>query len=170
MALNQVLLEVETEKAVVELPSPYETASSSCSPRRARPSPSGSPIIAIVTGAADGGRARGPGGGRGEDRDGGRNHTEKDGRPSGSRCSSAMVRPRRGEAPPRRPPTGCRRPPPRSAPSLGRAALRPMPASGVDLAHVTGHGPDGLITREDLAAHLAATETPPVTMRWVDVC
>ena len=27
--------------------------------------------------------------------------------------------------------------------------------AGVDLADVTGHGPDGIITREDLAAHLA---------------
>jgi pyruvate dehydrogenase E2 component (dihydrolipoamide acetyltransferase) len=30
---------------------------------------------------------------------------------------------------------------------------------GVDLAHVTGHGPGGIITREDLAAHVA-TSTP----------
>jgi pyruvate dehydrogenase E2 component (dihydrolipoamide acetyltransferase) len=34
---------------------------------------------------------------------------------------------------------------------------------GVDLADVAGHGPDGIITREDLAAHVvAATTTPAV--------
>jgi 2-oxoisovalerate dehydrogenase E2 component (dihydrolipoyl transacylase) len=32
---------------------------------------------------------------------------------------------------------------------------------GVDLADVTGHGPGGIITREDLAAHLATGATPP---------
>ncbi len=46
------------------------------------------------------------------------------------------------------------------------AAVRPLAAPpvrfmarqrGVDLAEVTGHGPGGIITREDLAAHLAET-------------
>jgi pyruvate dehydrogenase E2 component (dihydrolipoamide acetyltransferase) len=36
---------------------------------------------------------------------------------------------------------------------------------GVDLADVTGHGPGGIVTREDLAAHLAAGTTPPETAR-----
>jgi pyruvate dehydrogenase E2 component (dihydrolipoamide acetyltransferase) len=31
---------------------------------------------------------------------------------------------------------------------------------GVDLADVTGHGPGGIITREDLAAHLATSTSP----------
>ena len=31
---------------------------------------------------------------------------------------------------------------------------------GVDLADVTGHGPGGIVTREDLAAHLAIGEAP----------
>ena len=32
--------------------------------------------------------------------------------------------------------------------------------NGVDLADVTGHGPGGIITREDLAAHLAGGSEP----------
>jgi pyruvate dehydrogenase E2 component (dihydrolipoamide acetyltransferase) len=36
---------------------------------------------------------------------------------------------------------------------------------GVDLADVTGHGPGGIITREDLAAHLALGTSPPDTRR-----
>ena len=32
--------------------------------------------------------------------------------------------------------------------------------AGVDLAEVAGHGPDGIVTREDLAAHLAAVAPP----------
>jgi pyruvate dehydrogenase E2 component (dihydrolipoamide acetyltransferase) len=36
---------------------------------------------------------------------------------------------------------------------------------GVDLADVTGHGPGGIVTREDLAAHLATGTTAPATGR-----
>ncbi|HEX4174632.1 MAG TPA: dihydrolipoamide acetyltransferase family protein, partial [Acidimicrobiales bacterium] len=36
---------------------------------------------------------------------------------------------------------------------------------GVDLADVTGHGPGGIITREDLAAHLASGTSPSETGR-----
>ena len=50
-----------------------------------------------------------------------------------------------------------------------KEAARPLAAppvrfmarqQGVDLADVAGHGPDGIITREDLAAHLADGPVP----------
>ncbi|HXB36654.1 MAG TPA: dihydrolipoamide acetyltransferase family protein, partial [Acidimicrobiales bacterium] len=60
-------------------------------------------------------------------------------------------------------------PPPSQPTTPGATGSRPLAAppvrfmarqQGVDLADVTGHGPGGIITREDLAAHLA-TSTPP---------
>jgi 2-oxoisovalerate dehydrogenase E2 component (dihydrolipoyl transacylase) len=53
-----------------------------------------------------------------------------------------------------------------TTPATPPAPTRPLAAppvrfmarqNGVDLADVTGNGPDGIITREDLAAHLAGT-------------
>ena len=38
VVLNQVIVEIETAKAVVELPSPYEGSSRNCWPRKGRPS------------------------------------------------------------------------------------------------------------------------------------
>ena len=56
--------------------------------------------------------------------------------------------------------------PARSARPLASPPVRFMARqSGVDLTDVTGHGPGGVITREDLAAHLAAGRRPPPARR-----
>ena len=47
MTVNQVIVEIETAKSLVELPSPFEGPSPSCWSARARPSRSGTPIIRV---------------------------------------------------------------------------------------------------------------------------
>ena len=141
VSLNQVLVEVETEKAVVELPSPFAGTVSSCWPRRASPSPSA--------------RRSSPSARPRSEARGSRQQPEErvptlvgygpsDAPPSRRRTARA---PRRGH----RAPTRSRRPASagRSAGALHGTAARRRPG------HVTGHGPGGVITREDLAAHLA---------------
>ena len=53
VTVNQIIVEIETAKAVVELPSPTTGRSPGCWPRRARPSTSGTPIIAVDVSAGD---------------------------------------------------------------------------------------------------------------------
>ena len=67
----------------------------------------------------------------------------------------------RTTAAPDRPPSPPSAPSPPSSPSPPAKPLAAPPVrlmarqNGVDLADVAGHGPDGIITREDLAAHIA---------------
>jgi pyruvate dehydrogenase E2 component (dihydrolipoamide acetyltransferase) len=142
VALNQVLVEVETEKAVVELPSPYAGTVVELLAAVGESVDVGSPLIAIDTAEPehDGGDEKVPmlvG------------YGPSDAPPSRRRRSGSRHRPTA---------------PPAGAPEAGGG--RPLAAppvrfmarqSGVDLADVTGHGPGGIITREDLAAHLAGT-------------
>ena len=141
MALNQVLVEVETEKAVVELPSPYAGTVVELLAAVGESVAVGSPLIAIETADAELGGAE-----------------EK---------VPMLVGYGPSEAPPsRRRRSGSRHRaavPPVGAPAAGVRPLAAPPVrfmarqSGVDLADVTGNGPGGIITREDLASHLAGT-------------
>jgi 2-oxoisovalerate dehydrogenase E2 component (dihydrolipoyl transacylase) len=141
VALNQVLLEVETEKAVVELPSPFAGTVVELLAAVGESVEVGAPLIAIDTADPEG-----------DDAD------EK---------VPMLVGYGPSDAPPsrrRRNGSGHRERGPSGAPPAG--AVRPLAAPpvrfmarqrGVDLAEVTGHGPGGIITREDLAAHMAET-------------
>ena len=156
VTLNQVLAEVETEKAVVELPSPF----------------AGTVVELLAPTGRHGGRRlaarrRSTPRGRGEPR--------RPPRRSRRRCRSswATARPRlrragavaAGGGPP-----ATTAAPHRAAPAAAtssalaapRCASRPRQA-GVDLADVAGHGPGGIVTREDLAAHVAVG--PPAGRR-----
>jgi len=137
VTLNQVLVDVETEKAVVELPSPYSGRVVEVLAREGETVTVGAPIIAIETSAEDDGAPEkvpvlvgyGPSqAAPSRRRRGGRRH------------------PDRGRVP--SPPTGSR---PLAAPPVRFMARQ----NGIDLADVSGHGPGGVITREDLAAHVA---------------
>jgi pyruvate dehydrogenase E2 component (dihydrolipoamide acetyltransferase) len=146
VALNQALVEVETEKAVVELPSPFAGTVVELLAGAGETVAVGSPLIAIDTAGAPGTEERVP----------------------------TLVGYGPTEAPPsrRRNRRAHRNPSPVEPP---RPASRPLAAppvrfmarqSGIDLADVTGHGPGGTITRDDLAAHLAGAasagpSTPP---------
>ncbi len=134
VTLNQVLVEVETEKAVVELPSPHAGTVVALLAAVGEPVAVGAPIIAIgIT-------------------------IEQEEAPE--ERVPTLVGSGPSEAPPSRrrrmrrshgvatPPAGGR---PLAAPPVRFMARQ----HGVDLARVAGHGPGGVITREDLAAHLA---------------
>jgi 2-oxoisovalerate dehydrogenase E2 component (dihydrolipoyl transacylase) len=157
VALNQVLVEVETEKAVVELPSPFAGTVVELLAAAGETVAVGAPLIAIATGteAAD------------------ETTTAPAGRSEAEEKVPMLVGYGPSEAPPsrrRRNGSGHREralvapPPPQPPPTPPTPPARPLAAppvrfmarqNGVDLADVSGHGPGGIITREDLAAHLA---------------
>ncbi len=143
VGLNQVLVEVETEKAVVELPSPYAGTVVELLAAAGETVDVGAAIIAIdVAATAEGvpeemvpmltgyGPAAEPASRR---RRSGRAHRDR-----------TVSAPKEG---------GSR---PLAAPPVRFVARQ----QGVDLADVAGHGPDGIITREDLAAHMADGPVP----------
>ena len=165
--LNQTLVEVETEKAVVELPSPFagtvvelfaaagdtvevgaplisiETEDVAVAPERAA-APSAEKVSVLVGyGPSE------PAPSRRRRRGGGRTRHDRPERPSASPST---------RQPGTTSPAGSR---PLAAPPVRFMARQ----QGVDLADVTGHGPGGIITREDLAAHLASVTLPSETGR-----
>jgi pyruvate dehydrogenase E2 component (dihydrolipoamide acetyltransferase) len=143
VALNQVLVEVETEKAVVELPSPYVGTVVELLAAVGESVPVGAALIAIGTAGK---------------------HLMQE---AGEKVPT-LVGYGPSEAPPdrrrrkRRPHGGLPgAAPPAPARPLAAPPVRFMARqNGVDLARVEGHGPGGVITREDLAAHLAGAPEP----------
>ncbi len=175
VALNQILAEVETEKAVVELPSPFAGTVVELLAEPGETVAVGAPIVTIETvgQAADDPAA------------------ERTGDPSPSGRVPTLV----GYGPAEAAPSRRRR---RRAPAAGAGhghgpesgttidpSVPPIPAAttpaaadvsepggrtarplaappvrfmarqeGVDLAEVAGNGPDGIVTRDDLAAYL----------------
>jgi pyruvate dehydrogenase E2 component (dihydrolipoamide acetyltransferase) len=159
--LNQVLVEVETEKAVVELPSPFAGTVVELSAAVGDTVEVGAPLISVET--ADGAVA-----------------PDAASAPAAEKVSVLVGYGPSEPAPSRRRRRGGGRPRherserPPAAPPPGPSAARPLAAppvrfmarqQGVDLADVTGHGPGGIITREDLAAHLATSSVPAGSAR-----
>ncbi|MFJ3958655.1 dihydrolipoamide acetyltransferase family protein [Arthrobacter sp. NPDC090010] len=154
--LNQVIAEVETAKAVVELPSPFTGVISVLHAEPGTVVEVGQPLVSFdIEGAAS-------------DDDGGQEPrreanlvgygavVEKSGRPSRRPRTGAAVRPAissSAEAAPAPAVVGAERP--RSTPPVRKLAKD----LGVDLERVTGTGERGLITREDVAA-FASGDTP----------
>ena len=165
--LNQTLVEVETEKAVVELPSPFAGTVVELFAAGGDTVEVGSPLISIET--ADvavvpedaaapsaekvsvlvGYGPSEPAPSRRRRRGGGRTRHDRPERPLASPSTEQPGTPG---------PAGSR---PLAAPPVRFMARQ----QGVDLADVTGHGPGGIITREDLAAHLASDTSPTETGR-----
>ncbi len=164
--LNQTLVEVETEKAVVELPSPFAGTVVELSAAAGDTVEVGAPLISIETAhvaapedaaspAAEkvsvlvGYGPSEPAPSRRRRRGGGRTRHDGSERPSASPSTRRPGTPS---------PAGSR---PLAAPPVRFVARQ----QGVDLADITGHGPGGIITREDLAAHLASGTSPSETGR-----
>jgi 2-oxoisovalerate dehydrogenase E2 component (dihydrolipoyl transacylase) len=171
VVVNQVIVEIETAKAAVELPSPWAGTVGELLAEPGETVAVGAPIIAIETAAA-------------EERGAKIGEAGADGRIAtlvgyGPRPGSVTRRPRRrpdGAAaspepvvqPPRESPRPeSPRPEPARSEPTGNGAARHVPLAkppvrklardlGVDLADVTGSGPGGVITREDVQAHAAA--------------
>ncbi|MEW9528630.1 dihydrolipoamide acetyltransferase family protein [Microbispora sp. NPDC049125] len=189
--INQTIVEIETAKAVVELPCPFEGTVSSLMAAEGETVDVGSPIIAVKTGG---------------DEDGGPTASEalaedlvptpapqKDAPQKevrtpvlvgyGVKTSSTRRRPRKpGAETPAPAPAKAQAPavpvvrvPPAvqvpAAGSAGRVGVLAKPPVrklardlGVDLATITGTGPQGSITREDVQAAVADTRVAaPVT-------
>ena len=146
VSLNQVLVEVETEKAVVELPSPYAGTVLELLAEAGESVAVGAPIVAVGT------------------------TTEQ---PEARDEPELRVPTLVGYGPADPPPSRRRRvrrshgdTPGTPLPAAGRPLAAPpvrfmARQRGVDLARVAGHGPGGVITREDLAAHLAGAPSVP---------
>ncbi len=156
VALNQVLVEVETEKAVVELPSPFAGTVVELLAAAGETVRVGAPLIAIATGTqtADETTTARAGPDEAEEKVPmlvGYGPSEAP--PSRRRRNGSGHRDRATVAPPAQPQPSTR---PLAAPPVRFMARQ----NGVDLADVPGHGPGGIITREDLAAHLAVAAVP----------
>jgi 2-oxoisovalerate dehydrogenase E2 component (dihydrolipoyl transacylase) len=155
VTLNQVLLEVETEKAVVELPSPFVGTVVKLLAAAGETVRVGAPLIAIDSAPAP-------------------SDASTDTTPTEERVPMLV-----GYGPSEAPPSRRRRngsghrervrgdpqtsqptapPPTPSSRPLATPPVRFMARqNGIDLADVAGHGPGGIITREDLAVHLAGS-------------
>ncbi|MGW4480900.1 dihydrolipoamide acetyltransferase family protein [Rhodococcus triatomae] len=138
VALNQVIAEVETAKAAVELPSPFSGVVAELLVAPGDVVPVGAPLIRMDTGGAP--------------------------EPAVPQADSVLVGYGPG-APPatrrtRRPPS----PPTPSGPATPRPAATPAARrlareTGVDLTTVHGNGPNGAATRADVEAATGGTTT-----------
>ncbi|MGH4009041.1 MAG: dihydrolipoamide acetyltransferase family protein [Pseudonocardiaceae bacterium] len=155
VTVNQIIVEIETAKAVVELPSPYAGVVSELCAEPGTTVQVGSPLIAIDVGSGEGGSP----GAIGEEGPGGRIATLVGYGPR----AGAVTRRRRKDA--GTAPAGV-------APGAAAATRGPVPLAkppvrklarelGIDLQAVPGSGVGGVITREDVqhAAALAGNGT-----------
>ncbi|GMA41192.1 2-oxo acid dehydrogenase subunit E2 [Mobilicoccus caccae] len=183
--VNQIVLEVETSKSLVELPIPWDGTVVELLAQEGTEVPVGDPIITI--------RVAGSGG----DAPAEEAKREPNLVGYGEIAGSTTRRARRGRSAPPAPAAAASPPPPAApaAPAAAPAAAPPAPAApaaasgspvarsgrplakppvrkfakdnGVDLALVAGSGKDGIITRADVEAYLSggqtsAAETPAV--------
>jgi 2-oxoisovalerate dehydrogenase E2 component (dihydrolipoyl transacylase) len=174
VTVNQVICEIETAKAAVELPCPYAGTVGELLVQPGETVAVGSPIIAIETAEAGAPAAPAPGG-----EDGPKiGEAGKDGRIAtlvgyGPRPGSATRRPRRSAtvaAAPAPGPSPAPAPEPEPAPSaapgagvvpLAKPPVRKLARDlGVDLRSLTGSGAGGVVTREDVEAAVAAPSAP----------
>ena len=179
VTLNQVIVEVETAKASVEVPSPYAGVVHRLHARAGELLDVGAPLVTVDTGGDTGGEAGvPPGAPTGQTGPSGRTATLVGYGPR----TGAAVRRVRTDRPRPAAPAGAAQPPPAtaariSAAAVGRAAeqaataVRPLAKPpvrrlardlGVDLARVPGTGPYGSTTRQDVeaaAGKTAARET-----------
>jgi 2-oxoisovalerate dehydrogenase E2 component (dihydrolipoyl transacylase) len=164
VALNQVLVEVETEKAVVELPSPFAGKVVELLAAAGETVGVGAPLIAIAI-ASDSASAS----------DSATDAAPSDPGPGVRVGAEERVPMLVGYGPSEAPPIRRRRnggrhrdgdregvrahkPPAGASRALAAPPVRFMARqNGIDLADVPGHGPGGIITREDLAAHLTGS-------------
>ncbi|RBQ17868.1 2-oxo acid dehydrogenase subunit E2 [Spongiactinospora rosea] len=160
--LNQIIVEIETAKAVVELPSPFEGTVSAVLVQDGTTVDVGTPIITIDDGAAE---AEAPASASAP-------ASEEKRTPVlvgyGVKAGASKRRPRKAAAAEEVPEEV---PEPQvpvargaSAPGvLAKPPVRKLAKDlGVDLASLTGTGPQGTITREDVHGAVAGTTAAPV--------
>ena len=148
VTVNQIIVDIETAKAAVELPSPYAGVVSELFVEPGATVAVGTPIIAIDTGSDSGPEPAGaigpaPAGAIGEEG------------PSGRITTLVGYGPRTATVA-RRPRTATPAPPPAAAAGPGLVPLAKPPVRklakelGIDLRTVSGSAAGGVITREDV--------------------
>ncbi|TQM35904.1 dihydrolipoamide acetyltransferase family protein [Pseudonocardia cypriaca] len=154
VTVNQVICEIETAKAAVELPSPWAGTVAELLARPGETIEVGTPIIAIDTGG-------GAPVAKADDEEAVPNLVGY-----GPRQGSVTRRARRGQASPAAAPEPAPEPAP-EAPRDGAAPLAKPPVRklakdlGVDLRSVSGSGEGGVITRADVEAAVAPAPSAP---------
>jgi pyruvate dehydrogenase E2 component (dihydrolipoamide acetyltransferase) len=171
VTVNQILCEIETAKAAVELPSPWAGTVGELLAEPGRTIEVGSPIIVIETAEAGApAAAPAPAPAPAAEEQGAKiGEAGKDGRIAtlvgyGPRPGSVTRRPRKGATPPpAETPAAAPTPAPepatngRSTVPLAKPPVRKLAKDlGIDLRAVTPSGADGIITRADVEAHGAA--------------
>ncbi|WP_055482593.1 dihydrolipoamide acetyltransferase family protein [Sphaerimonospora mesophila] len=180
--VNQTIVEIETAKAVVELPCPFEGTVSALMAAEGQTVEVGTPIISVRTGDDDGAPA--PEAPAGSEAAGEKTEKTEKREPVlvgyGVKASATRRRPRKaapangggaqaaGSAPPATParpaaPVPAAPPAPPPAPGGARALAKPPVRKlardlGVDLTTLTGTGPHGSITRADVEAAAGAAQ------------
>lgn len=165
--VNQIIVEIETAKAVVELPCPYEGTVAELLVEEGRTVEVGTPIISVSVPAGEAGESAPPPAPDGTAEPGPRQDPETG--PSEPARQPVLVgygvRPGATRRRPRKRPAAIRHARPAPAPhALAKPPVRKLARDlGVDLSTVTGTGPHGTITREDVrqAAERAATSPAP---------
>ncbi|MGH3772114.1 MAG: dihydrolipoamide acetyltransferase family protein [Pseudonocardiaceae bacterium] len=148
VTVNQIIVEIETAKAAVELPSPYAGVVSELFAEPGATVAVGTPLIAINTGPSNAAAEPAPAGPIGEAGPSGRIATLV-----GYGPQAATVTRRSRATPPAAPPAQGLFP-------LAKPPVRKLAKDlGIDLRAVPGSGANGVITREDVqrAAHLVTT-------------
>jgi 2-oxoisovalerate dehydrogenase E2 component (dihydrolipoyl transacylase) len=184
VTVNQLIVEIETAKAAVELPSPHAGVVRALLVAEGDTVDVGTPIIAIETGAGDAGRGPAPvdppplqtstaadlvpppPAGAGSDETGGRQavlvgYGVKLGSTARRARKPAPANGTRAAAPAVTPPAAARPAAPAAPAALAKPPVRKLARDlGVDLTALTGSGPNGSITRDDVEAATAGQPGP----------
>lgn len=175
VSLNQIIAEVETAKAVVELPSPFAGVVTALHEQPGTVVEVGKPIVSFeVEGEAGGGAADAPAARREPNLVGYGAVLEGSGRPARRSRNFAAAPPvGRAETLPAETKPAETKPvetrPVETKPAETTAGERPRSTPpvrklakdlGVDLEHVTGSGPGGLITRDDVRNFVGGGDLP----------
>jgi 2-oxoisovalerate dehydrogenase E2 component (dihydrolipoyl transacylase) len=165
VSTDQIVVEVETAKAAVEVPVPFAGRVEALHAREGQVVPVGAPLISVSTAAAAGPAPNGTPAGAAPARDGGTAAAPEPsgsvlvgyGTPAGSARRRRHVRPgRQPTPPPARPGAPAERPAAQRGDPAGRVPVisplvRKMARdAGVDLSALTGSGPSGLVLRRDV--------------------
>jgi len=179
VAVNDVVVEIETAKSLVELPSPFAGVVRDLLVEPGVTVEVGTPIIAVDVEGAEGGPSGGGEAGGGDEDPGGnlvgygptRRASRRRARPTGPTAPPQVEEAAPATPEPEPAPEATPEPTPDPEPPAAPVAARPLAAPpvrllargrGVDLAAVTPTGSRGEVTRADVLAH-ASTPAPAST-------
>ena len=163
VAVDQIVAEVETAKAAVELPIPFAGTVTALHAEPGTTVPVGAPLISVAVAAPGGGR---PGPQPADAPDDGRPEPRATDEASGNVLVGYGTRPspRRARGP-RRPAVSATRTPAGPVPVISPIVRKLARQAGLDLARVPGTGPQGLVLRRDVNQAIAVLGQPPAEIR-----